>query len=306
MSVSKTNGKFICFNASCGATGTLTDLVKSVLKTNEFQTARLIAKAKTENVESFSDRLKKAIVPVDYKEFDPEVIKRMEQEFWESPVAQEYMMTTRGFEESILREYHVGYSAKRGLITVPMYNASGLPIGVIGRTASTEVKEFKNSKGLPTSKTLWNIHNAKRTGDTVIINEASFDSMKVAQAGYPNVVACLGGNFSEHHEQQLGMHFSRIIIMTDFDDATKHRYVNCRKCMIKDLPKCVGHNPGRALGQKIADKMKGKTILWAAYDRKIIYPNGAKDADDSGMAGIRQCIQNAVTNMEYQSWGIAS
>ena len=187
-----------------------------------------------------------------------------------------------------------------------MYNAKGLPIGVIGRTASSEQKAFKNSKGLPTSKTLWNIHNAKRTGDTVIVCEASFDGMKIAQAGYPNVVACLGGNFSEYHEQQLGMYFSRIIIMTDFDDKEKHRYVNCRKCMVKGLQTCVGHNPGRALGQKIADKMKGKQILWAAYDHKIIFPDGAKDADDSGTPAVRQCIKNAVSNMEYQSWGIAS
>src|SRR6478752_1371974 len=96
MSVSKTNGKFICFNASCGATGTLMELVKATLKTNEFQTARLISKAKTEHAESFVDRLQKAFEPVEFKEFDPAVIARMEEEFWNSEVAKQYMMEERG------------------------------------------------------------------------------------------------------------------------------------------------------------------------------------------------------------------
>lgn len=305
MSVSKTNGKFICFNASCGATGTLMELVKATLKTNEFQTARLISKAKTEHRESFIERLQKAVEPVEFKEFNPEVIDRMEKEFWLSDVAKNYMMKHRGFDESILREYHIGYSAKKDLLAVPMYNAKGMPIGVIGRSADPHNKVFKNSKGLPTSKSLWNIHKAKRTGDTVIVCEASFDAMRVAQAGYPNVVACLGGNFSDHHEQQLSMYFSRIIIMTDFDDSEKHRYVNCRKCMVKNLPNCVGHNPGRALGRKIADKMKAKTVLWASYGPNQVYPEGCKDAGDMTIDQIRQCIQNAASNLEYSSWGIA-
>lgn len=304
MSVSKTNGKFICFNASCGATGSLTDLVKAIKKTNEFQTARLIAKAKVEHAESFVDRLKKALEPVEFTPFDAGVLSRMEQEFWNSPVAQEYMMKHRGFDESTLREYHVGYSAKKDMIAVPMYNVKGVPVGVIGRSADPENKAFKNSKGLPTSKTLWNIQKAKRTGDTVIVCEASFDAMRIAQAGYPNVVACLGGNFSDHHEQQLQMYFSNIIIFTDFDDSQKHRYVNCRKCMVKNLPNCVGHNPGRALGRKIADKMKGRKVLWASMGPGLVYPEGCKDAGDMTIDQIRQCIQNAATNREYSSWGI--
>jgi len=307
MSVSKTNGKFICFNASCGTTGSIQDLVKAMLKTNEFQTARIISNAKTDETENFLDVLKRALEPVEFQEWQyAHTLDGMQEKLFSSPKAYKYMVEERGFDESILREYHIGYNYKRDLICVPMYSAKGIPLGVIGRSPSVTDKQFKNSPGLPTSKSLWNIHKAKRTGDTVIVCEASFDAMRIAQAGYPNVVACLGGNFSDYHEQQLGMYFSNIVIMTDFDDKEKHRYASCRKCMVKGLDKCIGHNPGRALGQKIADKMKGKSIKWAATDYGLVYPEGCKDAGDMTLDQISTAVKNAVSNMEYQSWGIAS
>lgn len=305
MSVSKTNGKFICFNASCAVTGTIQDLVKSIKHTNEFQTARIIAKAQTDNQETLLDRLQKALEPAEFKEWQyAKSIPVMEEKLFSDTKALAYMKETRGFDEAILREYHIGYNDKRDLICVPMYNAAGIPLGVIGRSPSTTEKIFKNSPGLPTSKSLWNIQKAKRTGDTVIVCEASFDGLKIAQAGYPNVVACLGGNFSPYHAEQLRMYFNTIVIFTDYDDKELHRYVDCRKCMKLGLDKCKGHNPGRALGRKIADTMSGKSIKWASYESGLIYPHGAKDAGDMTLAEIRQCIKNAVSNLEYSSWGI--
>lgn len=307
MSVGKTNGKFLCFNGSCGASGELTELVKSIKRTNEFQTARLIAKAKEDNPTDFTTLLTKALEPVDFKEWQyASTIPAMEERLFENEKAYDYMVKTRGFEESVLREYHVGYNAKRDLICVPMYTEKGLCVGVVGRPVQKGKVSFKNSPGLPQSKTLWNIHNAKRTGDVVIVCEATFDAMKIVQAGYPNVVACLGGNFSEYHAQQLRKYFNTVIIMTDFDDSEKYKYRDCRKCFKRGLKECIGHNPGRATGEKIADLMTGKSVKWAAYDHKLIYPNGAKDPDEAGTDAIRQCVQNAVTNFEYQQWGIAS
>ena len=307
MSVGKTNGKFICFNGACGATGELVDLVKAIKKTNEFQTARLIAKAKTDEPVGFATQLQKALSPPTFEEWKfAHTIPKMEEQLFTNERAYDYMVGVRGFDESILREYHVGYNAKRDLICVPMYTAKGLPVGVIGRPVQKGKVAFKNSPGLPQSKTLWNIHNAKRTGDTVIVCEATFDAMKIAQAGYPNVVACLGGNFNQLHAQQLQMYFNTVIIMTDFDDKEKYKYQNCRKCYKRNLDECIGHNPGRETGQKIADLVTGKTIKWAAYDHGIIYPNGAKDPDEAGVDAIRQCIKNAVPNLEYSSWGLVA
>lgn len=309
-SVSRTSGKYICFNHSCGVSGTLIDLVKKIPMRdgrfrNEFAARRLIIKKGSETEQAFVDQLQKAFEPhVDFVEFPQNTLDRMYEDFWTNPEAVRYMVEERGFEEETLEFFKIGYSAKKDIIAVPMHNGKGLPVGVIGRPADTENKFFKNSRGLPTSKTLWNLHRAKRTGDTVIICEASFDAMRIHQAGYPNVVACLGGNFSAHHFDQLNKHFSRIIIMTDFDKKEKHIYKNCRKCKKVGLPLCKGHNPGRDLGATIAAGLHRKEILWASYADKMVYPHDAKDAGDMTDDEIRQCLRNAVPHYVYDGWGL--
>jgi DNA primase len=302
-SVSKTNGAYICFNHSCGATGTLIELVKRKTNRNEFEARRLILKKASETQQAFEDKLKAALSPVvDFEEFPQKTLDRMYEDFWRYNEPVDYMMKERGFTEETLRYFKVGFSLKREIIAVPMHDPKGMPVGVIGRPASKENKFFKNSKGLPTSKTLWNLHRAKRAGDTVIICEASFDAMRIHQAGYENVVACLGGNFSPYHFDLLDKYFSTIVIMTDFDKKEKHMYTGCRKCKKRGLNLCAGHNPGRDLGATIAAGLHRKKILWASYDEKVIYPHDAKDAGDMTDDEIRQCLRNAVSNFTYEGW----
>jgi len=187
-----------------------------------------------------------------------------------------------------------------------MHDPKGMPIGLIGRTPSHTDKRFKNSTNLPKSKTTWNFHRAKRTGDTVIVCEASYDAMRIHQAGYPNVVALLGGHVTPYHLEQLGRHFSTIIIMTDFDK--KQYRANCRACKNRKFKhnevRCKGHRPGRELGHQIADALSHKRILWATYDDKCVFPNGAKDASDMTDDEIRQCLKNAISHVEYSLWDI--
>jgi len=309
-SVSRTNGAYICFNHSCGASGTLVDLVKRIPKRdgshrNEFEARRLILKKKSETQQAADEDFLKSLEDVpDFIEFPQNVIDRMYDEFWTTTEAIDYMTEKRGFTEKTLHEFKVGFSDKKRIIAVPMHNSQGMPVGVIGRPADVENKFFKNSRGLPTSKTLWNIHRAKRHGDTVIICEASFDAMRIHQAGYPNVVACLGGNFSPYHFEQLSRHFDTIVIMTDFDRKEKHMYNGCRKCKRNGLNLCVGHNPGRDLGATIAAGLNRSNILWASYEPGMVYPHDAKDAGDMTDDEIRQCLRNAATNFDYEDWQI--
>jgi DNA primase len=309
-SVSRNSGAYICFNHSCNVSGTLIDLVKKLPMRNgeyrnEFAARRLIIKKGSETEQAFEDQLIKAFeAVVDFVEFPKATLDRMYADFWENPEAVRYMVEDRGFEEEVLDFFRIGFSAKKDIIAVPMHNGKGLPVGVIGRPADIHNKFFKNSRGLPTSKTLWNLHRARLHGDTVIVCEASFDAMRIHQAGYPNVVACLGGNFSPHHFDQLNKNFSRIVIMTDFDSKEKHIYKNCRKCKNQGLNLCRGHNPGRDLGATIAAGLHMKDVLWASFSDKIVYPHDAKDAGDMTDDEIRQCLRNAVTNYEYSDWGI--
>lgn len=170
-------------------------------------------------------------------------------------------------------EFQMGYSEKQNMIVVPLRMPDGQCVGIIGR--SIEGKEFKNSKNLPRNKTLFNLHNAKKHGGRIIVCESSFDAMRIHQAGFPNVVATLGGNISKENIQNLNKYSTSIIIMTDADDA------------------------GRKLGQDIADRLPNKEILWGSYQYGMIYPHNAKDAGDMTDEEIRQCINNAVHHHEY-------
>jgi DNA primase len=304
-SVSKVYGEYLCFNASCSQHGSLVELVKSQTKKGEFPARRLISSHRHEKVASFAEKLKAAIEPdVQWKFWPQDTLDRLHEDFWNWQPAVDYMMVERGFDEDTLNDFSIGYSAKQDFVVVPAHNPDGKPIGVIGRRPDKEDKKFKNSPGLPTSKFLWNYHRAKRSGDVVIVCEASFDAMRIHQAGYPNVVACLGGNYSPYHAELLAKTFNTILLFTDFDDKNKHIYDDCKKCKKLGLNLCKGHNAGRDLGQKIAEAHTNKRIMWASYEPKMVYPHNAKDAGDLTDEEIRHCIRNAATNFTYRSWGL--
>src|SRR6478735_3703309 len=300
--IDKTKGLWTCFNPSCGVSGNMQMLLLRLKGLNPFEARRTIRKYATARpgtsrlAELREQREAPTFVP-----FPIEPVDRMKEELW-SPngaIAMNYLMG-RGFEEETLNYFDVGFSSKKNMTIVPMHDPDGILVGFIGR--SILEKEFKNSDNLPKSKTAWNFHRARRHGETVIVCESSFDAMRIHQAGYPNVVALLGGHFSEFHKEQLSKTFSRIIIMTDFDKRGNPR-PNCRRCF--NLPagadgvKCVGHRPGRDLGWSIVKGMPNKRIFWAAYDDECVYPHGAKDAGDMTDEEIRTCLKNAVSTLAY-------
>jgi hypothetical protein len=58
------------------------------------------------------------------------------------------------------------------------------------------------------------------------------------------------------------------------------------------------------LGRSIIAGLKNKRAMWGAYDDTCIFPHGAKDASDMTDDEIRQCLRNAVSNLEYLHWNI--
>ena len=290
----KQKGLWTCFNPTCGQSGNLHGLLRSLKGLNPFEASRLILKYK-ESVPTVRLSVIREKVP-EFVEFPSEPVERMAQDLFLSERAMQYLKG-RDFNEATLRYFGVGFSRKQDMTIVPMHDPNGMLVGFIGR--SIEGKSFKNSTNLPKSKTAWNYHRAKKHGDTVIVVESSFDAMRIHQAGYPNVVALLGGHFTEYHKELLGKTFSKIIIATDFDK--KMYRPNCRKC---NYETCKGHRPGRELGWSIVDQMPTKRILWAAYDDECVYPHEAKDIGDMTDDEIRQCMNNAVSHFAYARWGI--
>jgi DNA primase len=212
-----------------------------------------------------------------FVEFPSETLKKLNDELVTDWHAQKYF-ESRGIKMESGKYFNLGYSKNNNMVTVPVHSPDGMAIGIVGR--SIEGKSFKNSTNLPKSKTLFNIHRAKRIGSHVIVVESSFDAIKIHQAGFPNVVATLGGFLSKEQHHLLNRYFDRITIMTDADLA------------------------GRELGLSIANKLKNKDILWASHTYGKIYPHDAKDAGDMTEEEIKACISNAVSDIEYKSWNL--
>lgn len=298
---SKTMGISSCFNPSCEEVASLEKLVRDIKGLNHFQAKRFIMSRSNPDV-TFESKFDAIKLKTDkLEEFPIDVLKSCYRSLWSEggAVAREYLFG-RGFTEETLRYFKVGYSAKQDMIIVPMFDGKEMPIGLIGR--SIVGKSFKNSRGLPKNRTPWNLHNAKRH-EAVIIVESSFDAMRVHQAGYPNVIALLGGSLSADQEHLIKRYFNKVIIMTD-NDAPAY-YTNCRKCGRVGLDLCGGHQPGRVLGASIAEKLRGIRISWATYSDTEIYPRDVKDATDMIDDEIRQCLRNAISNSDYMAWQVA-
>lgn len=275
-SVSREKGAFICFNPSCGEAGTLVELVKRVGNKNDFEALRFISAKESEALENFDEILKSTLEdkPV-FDEFSQETLDRLHADLFGSKAARDYL-NSRGINEDSMKHFGLGYSNGMNMVITPVHSPDGTPIGLVGR--SIEGKAFKNSTNLPKSKTFFNIHRAKRIGEHVIVVESNFDAIRIHQAGFPNVVATLGGFLSTDQHNLLNRYFNKITIMTDADKA------------------------GRELGMSIANKLRNKDILWASYEYGKIYPHEAKDAGDMTDDEIKTCVKNAVSDIEYRSW----
>lgn len=296
-SVSKDTGLYLCFSPICDERGTLGKLVAQITGYNPFLVRRLINKHATPGApvsKQVEDLLaKKEALP----SFSIDVLNRLKDDIWNSK-GERYLIDKRGLSPKTIAYFELGYSIKNDLVTIPVHDWDGKPVGIIGR--STEGKRFKNSDNLPTSKTLFNIHRAKKLAGPLVIVEAAMSAMRIHQAGHPKVVSTNGGFFTEWHRQLIDRHFDEIIIMTDDDNPDDHRSVFCKKCPNT----CVGHNPGRALGEKIAISLPYKKIRWGSYSRHVIYPNGAKDPDELEDQEIITCIRNSISTIEWNLWKI--
>ena len=212
-----------------------------------------------------------------FEEFSEDVLKKLYTELITTEPGKQYFLS-RGINQQSIIDFGLGYSSNMNMVTVPVHSPEGMPIGIVGR--SIEGKSFKNSTNLPKSKTIFNVHRAKKIGDHVIVVESSFDAIRIHQAGFPNVVATLGGFLSKEQHYLLNRYFNKITIMTDSDLA------------------------GRELGLSIANKLRMKNILWSSHSYGKIYPHDAKDAGDMTDEEIKACIKNAVSDIEYRSWNL--
>jgi DNA primase len=223
--VSKTNGTFYCF--SCRTTKTLEELVMFISKRTYFEAVRFIGQRATES--NISDAIETILnKKPEFQEFDKELIKRLHQQAVASTRATNYF-NGRGITRDSMDKYLLGYSDKQDMITIPITSPDGMYIGFVGR--SIEGKEFKNTPGLPKSKTLFNISRAKKYNKVFVV-ESSFDAIKIEQAG-GHAVATLGATVSNAQKEILRKYFNDIIVVGDNDEAGQG--------MVQKLCQTLGH-----------------------------------------------------------------
>ncbi len=238
--VSKERGVFYCF--SCNTAAPLERLVMKVTGRTFFEAMRLIKSKEVDS--SIIDQVSKTFnKKPDFVLFDELLVARLNQAANNSDRAQKYFRY-REIDQSI-NTHSLGYSESQDMVTVPVHSPDGMLLGFVAR--SIEGKSFKNSPGLPKSKTLFNIHRVK-SKPFVFVVESSFDALRLSQQGIP-AVATLGAGVSKAQIKLLDQYFNSVYAIPDADAAGAE--------MVEKLKK--------GLGSKVVS---------------INLPTGAKDVGD--------------------------
>lgn len=209
--IDKSSGFFYCF--SCNKVADLVEFVMHMSSRTYFESVRFIkGKEQEGNLEKDIDRA--LYTKPEFVQFDELVLKRLNNNLLSSDRAKDYFRY-RKIEPQSYSKFALGYSEKQDMVTVPVHTPDGMAIGFVGR--SIEGKEFKNTPGLPKSKTLFNIHRVK-TSTRVYVVESSFDVIRLDQVGLP-AVATLGATVSNAQIDLLQKYFNDIIVIADNDEA---------------------------------------------------------------------------------------
>lgn len=267
-----------CWNGSCDAKGNIVTLItgkgytpneawkiigSDLLDFDEFsQYIAEILEEEERHINSWADR--------DMSEF------RASDEAAGWP-ARKYMKQ-RGFTDETLDYFQVGYSPKKHMVIVPVYDEVNRPIGVIGR--AIEYKRYQYSTGLQRSKIIWNSNRVAKEHRDIVLTEGAFDAMYIYQAGVPNVGAVLGSAISPIQWRLLRNNYYGITCFFDND------------------------KPGQSLTDSIFETVNDFQVYRVEYpDREIVEEDGdhhyPKDPGELYDFEIQEMMQNRKTKIEW-------
>ena len=273
MYIDRERGLFNCFSADCGESGNLLQLVVkirggSIDNLGDRYSAQMFIDrhVSEESIESKIKRYRAQELTI----YDQDELDQLHANFPFSR-GHEYM-ASRGFTSDTLKYFKVGYEDRRSIVTVPMYDDWGRPLGYVGR--ATWDKVFINSHKLPSKRAVWNLHNARMSGARkLILTEASFDAMRIHQAGFPNVGALLKGSISKFQVDLIEKYFKEVIMFADNEPN------------------------GIKLGNSVHDKLH-IPMRWCNLENY----NGLKDASDMLDEQIFRVLSDVITHSKMQDY----
>ena len=209
--IDKKSGMFYCF--SCHKISDLVEFVMFTSTRTYFESVRFI-KSKEQQTDLEQEMTRQLHTKQEYVPYDELQVKKLHLQAMDSPRATTYFNGRKINKESMIK-FNLGFSENFDMVTVPVHSPDGMLLGFVGR--SIEGKEFKNTPGLPKSKTLFNINRVK-TAEQVYVVESSFDAIRLDQVGL-SAVATLGANVSGMQIELLQKYFNNIIVIADNDEA---------------------------------------------------------------------------------------
>jgi archaellum biogenesis ATPase FlaH/5S rRNA maturation endonuclease (ribonuclease M5) len=193
-------------------------------------------------------------IPLPSRIIELSLIERYHKDLLGNPVALAYLTDQRGFTLETIKKFKLGFND--GAITVPHFR-DGLCLNIKSRPIKPKGNKFFREEGYPSI--LFNLDNAKKYRDSVIITEGEFDTIAFDQMGFSNVIAVTGGaeTFLNEWIDDLEQ-FNQIYLSYDMDE------------------------PGRIGMEKAADKLGRYRCL------NLLLP--LKDGND--------CLKAGFTNVE--------
>jgi DNA primase len=173
----------------------------------------------------------------------------------------------RGIDEATAAYFGVGFFSGKGSmagrIVIPIENERGDLVAYAGRSIDGSEPKYKLPAGFKKGQVVFNLCRALEEGSTgaVVLVEGFFDCMKVTQAEHV-CVALMGCSLSKEQESQLLVHFRRVIIMLDGDDAGRNAATEvaarlAHRVWVRIVDLAEGSQPDQLTMQELQQLLQG-------------------------------------------------
>lgn len=126
----------------------------------------------------------------------------------------------RGIEESLLRQFGIGYLKEMNRFIFPIFDSSGEAIGASLRAnGDMKPKWVHRPKSIKTGQVLYNLNNCIGRFRAVYVVEGMMDCIRLISIGIENVVATFGAKLTDEQKMLFLKNFDEVILCFDNDKA---------------------------------------------------------------------------------------